>query len=331
MSRTSDIKNLITTNERRRQKLEVQKASFGLHTPPYVLTEIEDCETELERLRTELAGMENLSHTEPVSYMPEYPYQEFTNSFRDIVAPKKYTSSNSILNLVFGNISDIREITVTIPINQSFDFRQRGPRSVLASFEKITVGGENFFDTLEKNWPESQRPSQAGIGHAQFLQLPTNSNSLHGVVFAVTTRNLSSSQSHYGRYVNTPVEGIDYILDKVLEKAKENGIHSLALPLLGTGYANVNISFNHPELLLLIQQIVLALTIHKLEGYLTHQDSELKRGIVVVYSSQTQGEIEHRIWDFAIKLLNKDPSKRAEQIQQLIQDFSQKKSELLLK
>lgn len=332
MSRSDEIKELITQHERRLQNLKKQKALFGLlYAPSHILTEIEDCETELESLQVELADIERLSDTEPVFYAPEYPYQDFTTSFRDIVAPKKYTSSNSVLNLVFGSISDIRETTVTIPINQSFDFWQRGSRSVLASFERITLDGEIFFDALEKIWPVNQRPPQAGIGHAQFLQLPSNSHSLHGVIFAVTTRNLSSNESHYGRYVDTPIEGIDYILDKVLEKVKESKIPSLALPLLGTGYANVDISLNHPELRLLIQQLVLALTIHKLEGYLTNRDSELKRGIVVVYSSQTQGDVEHRIWDFAIRLLNKDPSKRAEQIEQLIQGFSKKKSELLSK
>lgn len=277
----------------------------------------------------ELEQTEKVTRTERISYVSDYPYQEFKTSFRDIVAPKRYNTSNSVLNLVFGNISDIRETTVTIPMNQSFDFLQRGPRSVLASFEKVIVGEENFFDTLEKIWPVSQRPSQAGIGHAEFLQLPSNSHSLNGVIFVVTTRNLSTSRSHYGRYVNTPVEGIDYILDKVLEIAKDRRINSLSLPLLGTGYANVDVSFNYPELRLLIQQLVLALTVHKLEGYLTNQDCELKRGVIVVYSSQPQGEDEHKIWDFVVKLLNKDISKRSQQIEQLIQDFSQKRAALL--
>ena len=150
---------------------------------------------------------------------------------------------------------------------------------------------------------------------------------MNGVIFVVTTRNLSTSRSHYGRYVNTPVEGIDYILDKVLEIAKDRRINSL--PLLGTGYANVDVSFNYPELRLLIQQLVLALTIHKLESYLTNQDCVLKRGVIVVYSSQPQGEDEHKIWDFVVKLLNKDVSKRSQQIEQLIQDFSQKRAALL--
>ncbi len=256
--------------------------------------------------------------------IPDYPYEEFATSFRNILAPKRYTASNSVLNLVFGNIANIRETTVTLPINQSFDFMQRGPRSVLVAFERIKVGSENFYDALEEIWEVDQRPSQAGIGQTKLIQLPANSHSLKGVIFAVTTRNISE-HGNYGRYVNTPIEGIDYVLDKILETAKENKINSIALPLLGTGYANVDISLNNPELRLLIQQLALAITIHKLENYLSNKESDLKRGIIVVYSSQPQSADENSIWEFAIKLLKKEQDKRSEQIDQLIDEFSQKR------
>lgn len=54
MSHEKDIKRLIEKHTRRLQKLKEQQAVFGLHTPPYVLTEIEDAEVEIEQLRTEL-------------------------------------------------------------------------------------------------------------------------------------------------------------------------------------------------------------------------------------------------------------------------------------
>ena len=148
---------------------------------------------------------------------------------------------------------------------------------------------------------------------------------MDGVIFTVTTRNISE-HGNYGRYVNTPVEGIDYVLEKVLETAKEKELSSIALPLLGTGYANVDISLNYPELRLNIQQLVLALTIHKLEEHLSRKESKLKRGIVVVYSSTPQSADEHSIWDFTVKLVKKDHNKRSEQIDQLITEFSQKRS-----
>lgn len=270
----------------------------------------------------------SLEISKSMANVPDYPYEGFTTSFRNILAPRRYVASDSVLNLVFGNIADIRETTVTLPINQSFDFMQRGPRSVLASFERIKVNGENFYDALEKIWTIAQRPTQAGIGQTQFVQLPTNSHYLKGVIFAVTTRNISA-QGNYGRYVNTPVEGIDYILDKVLETAKERKIDSIALPLLGTGYANVDISLNYPELRLLIQQLVVALTIQKLEECLSNPESELKRGIVIVYSSQPQSAEEHSIWEFAVKLIKKDHNKRSEQIDELIDRFSEKRDVLL--
>ena len=262
--------------------------------------------------------------------VPEYPYEEFLKSFRNILAPKKYALSGAVLNLVFGNIANIRETSVTLPTNQSFDFMQRGPRSVLASFESIKIGKENFYNSLEEIWAVDQRPSQAGIGQTKFIALPKNSHSLKGIIFAVTTRNITE-HGNYGRYVNTPVEGIDYVLDKVLETAKMNKIDSIALPLLGTGYANVDISLNHPELRLLIQQLVLAITIYKLENYLSDKESKLKRGIVVVYSSQAQSSDEHNIWEFVIRLLKKDQHERSNQIDQLINEFSQKRLTLTKK
>ena len=49
-----------------------------------------------------------------------------------------------------------------------------------------------------------------------------------------------------------------------MQKADDENISSIALPLLGTGYANVDIA-RHPELRLFISELVLALTIQKLE------------------------------------------------------------------
>jgi len=257
----------------------------------------------------------------------DYPCNSFLGKFRDIVSPKRYDGDH-VLNLVFGSLSDICNSTVVIPINQDFDFNQRGPRSVLASFEDITIENEYFYDYLEKSWAKGTRPHQAGIGHTKFIELPQNSQSLTGVMFVVTTRNISNSPNHYGIYVNTPIEGVDHVLEKVIQTANQNGIDSIALPLLGTGYANADITFGHPELCLYIQDLVLALTIQKLEESFTQQGGCLKRGIVTVFSKQPQSQEEHHTWDFAIKLLRKDCSKRSAQIQDLIADFNSKRESL---
>lgn len=50
MSRKDDIKKLLVEHERHLQKLKEQQASLGLYTPPYILTEIEDTESQIERL-----------------------------------------------------------------------------------------------------------------------------------------------------------------------------------------------------------------------------------------------------------------------------------------
>ena len=256
----------------------------------------------------------------------DYPYVDFSKKYRDIVSPKRY--GRNVLNLVFGNLADIRNSTVVIPINQDFDFDQRGSRSVLASFENITIGNDYFYNYLEKSWTRSARPTQAGIGHTKYIRLPQNSQSLTGVMFVVTTRNISNSPNHYGRYVKTPLEGIDYILDKVIQTANENDVETIALPLLGTGYANIDIVFDHPELRLYMSDLVLALTIQKLEENFTQQDGCLKRGVITVFSKQPQSQEEHHVWGFAIRLLNKEHSKRAEQIQNIIEDFNAKRNSL---
>lgn len=258
---------------------------------------------------------------------PIYPYSNFKNSFREIVAPKRFTASKGVLHIVFGDIADIQYITPTIPVNQSFDLSQSGPHSVLASFGKVRVGNEGFFDAIERIWPSDQRPSYAGIGHTHFVRLPENSHALPGVIFIVTTRDLSSSSFHYGRYVDTPVEGIEYALDKVLETADDCKIESLALPLLGVGYANIGRTWNRPELRSLLQEIALALTIHKLESRLSRQEYSLKRGLVIVYSPEPQGQFEHRVWDFVVKFINKESKEKARQIETLVRDFARLQKE----
>ena len=77
------------------------------------------------------------------------PYDGFYNSFREVVAAQRIPETGAMLHVVFGSIADIREIPVVIPVGQAFDFMQRGPRSVLASFEGIQVGERAFLTTLK--------------------------------------------------------------------------------------------------------------------------------------------------------------------------------------
>lgn len=72
MARKDDLKQLIIRNERRLQKLKEQQASFGLHTPPHILIEIEDAEAELEKLQAELEALQQ-PHTPLTLY---YKYQD---------------------------------------------------------------------------------------------------------------------------------------------------------------------------------------------------------------------------------------------------------------
>lgn len=61
----AEIEALILKTNRYLQKLKEQQASLGTHTPPHVLIEIEDLETELSRLQSILAAIKR----------EEYPWQ----------------------------------------------------------------------------------------------------------------------------------------------------------------------------------------------------------------------------------------------------------------
>ena len=99
------------------------------------------------------------------------PYDGFHATFREVVAAQRVPETGALLHVVFGSLADIREIPPVIPIGQAFDFRQRGERSVLASFEGISVGGQPFFEVVENRWPPKERPKAAGLGHTKYLAL----------------------------------------------------------------------------------------------------------------------------------------------------------------
>jgi hypothetical protein len=111
--------------------------------------------------------------------------------------------------------------------------------------------------------------------------------------------------------VNTPLEGIDLVLKSVFERAEREAIPTLAMPLLGTGYANVRRQLD-PTLL---NAAVLGLTIVKAGETLGKRGSSLRRIIVAAFSKDPQGAAEHALWEFVVQLLAVPPGKRAEWFQ----------------
>jgi len=224
--------------------------------------------------------------------LDSYPYESFSLDFREVIGVHRVKETGAFLHVVFGDIAKVRHLPVVIPINQSFDFWQRGQRSVLSCFEGIRCERVAFFDYLEEIWPKHQRPLAAGLGHTKVIALPPNTQEMPEVMFAVTTRDLSADSAHYGLYVNTAIEGIDYVLNRALSEANDHQFTSIALPLLGAGYANVQRS---PEARRLLNQAVLLLTIEKVEASLQDTLSTLRRGVIVVYSPTPYSEEEHEI------------------------------------
>jgi hypothetical protein len=263
------------------------------------------------------------STTPPPSTQPleAEPYEGFSNSFREVVAAQRVATAGALLHVVFGSIADIREMVVVIPVGQSFDFMQRGPRSVLASFEGIRVKGRPFFEEIDARWPPAQRPRAAGLGNTKYVPLPQNTHALPGVVFVVTTRNLSTARDDYGLYANTPIEGIDLILDGVIEAATTNQLPSLAVPLLGAGYANIRRTTDDAKLGRLLRQAVALLAIEKLQENLRAESSPLKRAVVVVYSQHPQSEEEHSLWESVTRFLG-SRSGRSTQIEALLMEIN---------
>lgn len=57
MDRKREIQTIILEHQRQLQKLKEQQAKFGLHTPSYILVDIEEREAQLETLAIELAAL----------------------------------------------------------------------------------------------------------------------------------------------------------------------------------------------------------------------------------------------------------------------------------
>lgn len=258
--------------------------------------------------------------------MEDLPYEGFDTAFRSIVAPHRLPTG-SILHLVRGDAGSVRDMTVVLPVSESFDFNQRGSKSVLAAFDAHTIDGKPFYQYLDERWPPDRRPNRAGPGTAQFVRFSNESQALAGVIFVVTTQNKGAHESDYGRYRNTPLASIDLILTKVLEKAGEEGIESIALPLLGAGYANIQLTHGAPELRALLERAVFLLSVDKLLKILADPaPQELRRAVVVVYAADLDAPPKDHLLEVASTFLTQTPAQRERSIRAILEDFSRREA-----
>ena len=77
--------------------------------------------------------------------LPMEPYKDFHTKFREVIAAQRLPEVGAVLHVVLAASLTFARSPPVIPVGQAFDFRQRGPRSVLASFESISVEGRRFF------------------------------------------------------------------------------------------------------------------------------------------------------------------------------------------
>jgi hypothetical protein len=293
----------------------------GLITDPQALVQKNKVGKALVNLVFEVKKLTNDieldSITESIK-VPKIPYQSFRNKFREVIAPYHILNSNRYLNLVFGNISNIENINIVVGCSQDFDLTQSHPRSALGSLWRLKMNDNPMLQEIDDNWTKSRRPKSAGLGTSEYVKLSENSNNLEGIIFTVTTRDISQDNLDKGLYTNTPVEGVPLVLRQVFEKSKEKEIKSLALPLLGAGFANISRTHNNPELRFAIEKTILALTIDESLNYLINPKSYLDRVIIVIYSNDPQSDREHELWELSIKMLTLESEKRRKIIRELI-------------
>lgn len=109
----------------------------------------------------------------------------------------------------------------------------------------------------------------------------------------------------------------------MLDEADTQGLESLALPLLGTGYANIQRTIDHAKLGSLLKQTVALLAIQGFEDRLRDLASPLKRGVVVVYSREAQGEEEHERWEAVTRFFGARPEQRELHIRTLLSSIGE--------
>ncbi|MBE7553984.1 MAG: hypothetical protein HS126_23200 [Anaerolineales bacterium] len=102
MSSKDDIKRLVEQHNRRLQKLREQQASFGLHTPVHILTEIEDAKAEIESLWTELASLENTGSKETGGSKPELSVPQSISSGTNNVQTKVQYDAGRPTDYIFA-------------------------------------------------------------------------------------------------------------------------------------------------------------------------------------------------------------------------------------
>jgi len=245
----------------------------------------------------------------------EIPYGSFNQSFREVVT-HQISSSKSYLHIVFGDISDVENINIVVGCSQDFDLYQSDHRSALGSLWKIEMNNNLMLDEINKTW--KNRPITSGIGTSKFVSLTENSNNLNGIIFTVTTRNLSNDNIDKGLYTSTPVEGIPIIIDKVFKEVGENNLSSVAIPLLGAGFANIAVTYNNIELRHRIEETILCITIDECLDQLIGENQHLERIIIVIYSKEPQSEREHKLFKLSLKMLTPNKEKRIRMIDDLI-------------
>lgn len=100
MSDKDDVKALILKHNRVLQKLKEQQASFGLHTPPYILVEIDDTEVKILELETELA---HIVESVPITNITNQPSNPQAKIFDAETAHQKDLEPQDFVGMKINN------------------------------------------------------------------------------------------------------------------------------------------------------------------------------------------------------------------------------------
>jgi formylglycine-generating enzyme required for sulfatase activity len=145
MADQDDILKLIAKHQRRLQKLKERQAVEGIGTPPEVLTEIEDIEAEIERLRAKLKA-EQTRLQQTLENLPELKLPgatEFQQQVKDrLVAVEQHLKSLRATSTIQYHVAgDLIQQAVSPPVTAPTELRRAYLHRLVQQTRRLPLAG----------------------------------------------------------------------------------------------------------------------------------------------------------------------------------------------
>jgi hypothetical protein len=132
MLRKDNLKRLIIKNQSRLQILQEQEATYGLNTPPHILTEIEEIQAEIAELQAELAATPDDE--------PETDLARLAEDNAPISQPSGGPTFNLGGSIKAGNVNAGGTQTFAGPMSFDMDFSEKHIQGDEVHGDKSSVG-----------------------------------------------------------------------------------------------------------------------------------------------------------------------------------------------